>query len=496
MKEWMKLSALELSEKIRQRELGVREVVEGYLEQIEKKDVRLHAFLTIEKDNLMQEIQRVQSGIESGRYQGPLAGIPVAVKDNICTKGIRTTCASKMLERFVPPYDAEAVIRLKEAGMLVLGKTNMDEFAMGSTTETSYFGITRNPYRNDCVPGGSSGGSCAAVAAGEAPLALGSDTGGSIRQPAAYCGVVGLKPTYGRVSRSGLIAYASSLDQIGPIGKNVRDCAACYEVLAGKDKKDSTSSQQPVESVRELWGEEALNKTAACYLQGKKIGVPREYLAEGIEAEVKEAIEETMKQLQTSGCEVELFSLDYTEYVIPAYYLIACAEASSNLERFDGVKYGYRNETAEGLHEMYKKSRQEGFGEEVKHRILLGAFVLSEGYYDAYYLKALKAKAFIFREFERVFQKYDCILAPAAPTTAPELGTSLTDPLKMYLSDIYTVAVNLAGLPAISLPIGMDRKGLPIGMQIIGNRFQEKNILGVAAGVEQLRGGEMYGKTI
>lgn len=496
MKEWMKLSALELSKKIRQRELGVGEVAERYLEQIEKKDGRLHAFLTIEKEMLMQEVQRVERGIASGRYQGPLAGIPVAVKDNICTKGIRTTCASKMLERFVPPYDAEAVIRLKEAGMLVLGKTNMDEFAMGSTTETSYFGITRNPHREDCVPGGSSGGSCAAVAAGEAPLALGSDTGGSIRQPSAYCGTVGLKPTYGRVSRSGLIAYASSLDQIGPIGRNVRDCAACYEVLAGKDEKDSTCSQKPVEPVLDLWEEDFLGESLLRHLKGKKIGVPREYLAEGMEGEVKQAIEETVKQLSAAGCDVELFSLGYTDYVVPSYYLIACAEASSNLERFDGVKYGHRSENAEDLHEMYKKSRQEGFGEEVKHRILLGSFVLSAGYYDAYYLKALKAKALICQEFERAFQQYDCILAPAAPTTAPKLGTSLTDPLKMYLSDIYTVAVNLAGLPAISLPIGTDRKGLPIGMQIIGNHFQEKNILGVAAGVEQLRGGETDGKTI
>ena len=401
------------------------------------------------------------------------------MKDNICTKGQKTTCASKILENFVPAFDAEAVKRLEDAGMIVLGKTNMDEFAMGSTTETSAFGVTKNPWNTEHVPGGSSGGSCAAVAAGEAVLALGSDTGGSIRQPAAYCGVTGLKPTYGRVSRYGLIAYASSLDQIGPVGRNVKDCAALFEVLAGHDAKDSTSSEKEVESL------ECLTEGG---LKGKKIGIPREYFAEGTNEEVKKALTDAMELMKQNGAEVEYFSLKMVDYVIPAYYIIACAEASSNLERFDGVKYGYRNMEATELHEMYKKSRAEGFGEEVKRRILLGSFVLSAGYYDAYYLKALKAKALIKKEFDQAFEKYDCILAPASPTTAPKIGTSLCDPLQMYLSDIYTVAVNLAGLPAVSMPCGRDSQGLPVGMQIIGDCFQEKKILQTAAAYEALRG--------
>ena len=355
----------------------------------------------------------------------------------------------------------------------------MDEFAMGSTTETSAFGVTRNPWNPEHVPGGSSGGSCAAVAAGEAVLALGSDTGGSIRQPAAYCGVTGLKPTYGRVSRYGLIAYASSLDQIGPVGRNVKDCAALFEVLAGHDEKDSTSSNQPLESWEEL---------VSGGMEGMKIGVPEEYFAEGTDEEVKKALTDAMELMRQNGAQVEYFSLGMVDYVIPSYYIIACAEASSNLERFDGVKYGYRSQEATELHEMYKKSRAEGFGEEVKRRILLGSFVLSAGYYDAYYLKALKAKGMIKKAFDDAFATYDCILAPAAPTTAPKIGTSLSDPLQMYLSDIYTVAVNLAGLPAVSLPCGKDSQGLPVGMQIIGDCFQEKKILRTAAAFEKLRG--------
>lgn len=350
---------------------------------------------------------------------------------------------------------------------------------MGSTTETSAFGVTRNPWNPEHVPGGSSGGSCAAVAAGEAVMALGSDTGGSIRQPAAYCGVTGLKPTYGRVSRYGLIAYASSLDQIGPIGKNVKDCAALFEIIAGHDSKDSTSADVPMESYESL---------VSGGLSGMRIGIPKEYLAEGCDEEVKKALADAVHVLSKNGAVVEFFSLGMVDYVIPAYYIIACAEASSNLERFDGVKYGYRTPDATELHEMYKKSRAEGFGEEVKRRILLGSFVLSAGYYDAYYMKALRAKGLIKKEFDKAFQKYDCILAPASPTTAPKIGTSLSDPLQMYLSDIYTVAVNLAGLPAVSLPCGMDSKGLPIGMQLIGDCFQEKKILRAAAAYEQLRG--------
>ena len=477
--EMLQLTARELSRKIRDGEISVKETVDMYREQMEKMEPQIHAFLSVDEDRLAGRIQEVEEGIKSGRYSGPLAGVPVAVKDNICTRGQKTTCASKILENFVPAFDAEAVKRLEDAGMIVLGKTNMDEFAMGSTTETSAFGVTKNPWNIEHVPGGSSGGSCAAVAAGEAVLALGSDTGGSIRQPAAYCGVTGLKPTYGRVSRYGLIAYASSLDQIGPVGRNVKDCAALFEVIAGHDAKDSTSAQKDVES----W--ESMTEGG---LKGKKIGIPKEYFAEGTNEEVKKALTDAIELMAENGAEVEYFSLKMVDYVIPAYYIIACAEASSNLERFDGVKYGYRNMESTELHEMYKKSRAEGFGEEVKRRILLGSFVLSSGYYDAYYLKALKAKALIKKEFDQAFEKYDCILAPASPTTAPKIGTSLCDPLQMYLSDIYTVAVNLAGLPAVSLPCGRDSQGLPVGMQIIGDCFQEKKILQTAAAYEALRG--------
>ena len=369
--------------------------------------------------------------------------------------------------------------KLEQAGMVIIGKTNMDEFAMGSTTETSAFGITRNPWNTNKVPGGSSGGSCAAVAAGEAFAALGSDTGGSIRQPSSYCGVTGMKPTYGTVSRYGLIAYASSLDQIGPVGKNVEDCAALLEVIAGYDPKDSTSVQR-----KDLNFTDALKKD----LRGVKIGIPKEYLSEGLDEDVKKALVDAVQLMSQNGAIVEFFSLGLVDYVIPAYYIIASAEASSNLARFDGVKYGFRSKEFEGLHDMYKKTRAEGFGEEVKRRILLGSFVLSSGYYDAYYLKALKVKAMIKKAFDDAFVKYDMILAPAAPSTAPEVGSSLQDPLKMYLSDVYTAGVNLAGLPAISVPCGKDRNGMPIGLQFIGDCFQEKKILQASYAYEQIRG--------
>ena len=478
MEQLFRMSALELGQKIRTGDLKVRDVALSYMERIKEIDPTIHAFLALNENRLEERITEVETGIREGRYTGPLAGVPVAVKDNICTKGLPTTCASKMLEDFVPAYDAEAVMRMEAEGMILLGKTNMDEFAMGSTTETSYFQITVNPWNKNHVPGGSSGGSCAAVAAGETPLALGSDTGGSIRQPSSYCGVCVLKPTYGRVSRYGLIAFASSLDQIGPVGKTVGDCAALFEMIAGKDAKDSTSSNHPLENGKDL---------VSGSLRGMRIGIPEE-LADGIDAEVKKAILDAAQVMKENGAQVETFSLGLTDYLIPAYYIIACAEASSNLERFDGVKYGHRSKDATELHEMYRKSRQEGFGAEVKRRILLGSFVLSSGYYDAYYLKALKAKALIKQEFDKAFEQYDCILAPAAPSTAPKVGISLSDPLKMYLSDIDTVAVNLCGLPAISVPCGMDSKGLPIGMQVIGDLFQEKKILKAAAAYEALRG--------
>ena len=473
-----KMTALELAEKIKQRQISVLDGVKTVFAAIEKKENRIHAYLDIYKKEAYARARQVEKGIAEGIYTGPLAGVPIAVKDNICVKGKKTTCASRMLENFVPSYQAEAVSRLEQAGMIVIGKTNMDEFAMGSTTETSAYGVTRNPWNTDHVPGGSSGGSCAAVAAGEAYLALGSDTGGSIRQPSSFCGVTGVKPTYGTVSRYGLVAYASSLDQIGPIGKNTADCAALLEVIAGRDPKDSTSLDR-----KDLDFSGAMDQK----ITGMKFGIPKEYLAKGLDGEVKNSFMEALKILTGQGAIVEFFSVSTMEYMIPAYYIIASAEASSNLERFDGVKYGYRAADYEGLHDMYYKTRTEGFGEEVKRRIMLGSFVLSTGYYDAYYLKALRAKALIRQEFDRAFEKYDVILAPAAPHTAPRIGESLKDPLAMYLGDIYTVAVNLCGLPAISVPCGVDSKGLPIGIQMIGNRFEEKKIFRSAAAFE--RGG-------
>ena len=477
--EILQLTALELSQKIRDGEISVKETVDIYREQIEKMEPQVHAFLSVDENRLASRVKEVEEGIKNGSYSGPLAGVPIAVKDNICTKGQKTTCASKILENFVPAFDAEAVKRLEDAGMIVLGKTNMDEFAMGSTTETSAYGITRNPWNLEHVPGGSSGGSCAAVAAGETYLALGSDTGGSIRQPSSYCGVTGIKPTYGTVSRYGLVAYASSLDQIGPVGKDVSDCAALLEIIAGHDTKDSTSmKREDLQFSKELTGD----------IKGMKFGVPEEYLAEGLDPEVKASFMGVLDTLKELGAEVEFFSIKTMEYMIPAYYIIASAEASSNLERFDGVKYGFRAAEYEGLHDMYKKTRTAGFGEEVKRRIMLGSFVLSSGYYDAYYLKALRTKALIKKEFDQAFGKYDVLLAPASPFTAPKIGESLKDPLAMYLGDIYTVAVNLCGLPGITVPCGKDSKGLPIGIQMIGDCFMEKKILRAAHAYETSRG--------
>ena len=473
------MTALELAAKIRQREVSVLDGVKEVFDQIESKDNRIHAYLDTYKKEAYARAKEVEKGIEDGTYTGPLAGVPIAIKDNICIKGKTTTCASKILENFVPQYNAEVIDRLEKAGMIIIGKTNMDEFAMGSTTETSAYGVTRNPWNLEHVPGGSSGGSCAAVAAGETFMALGSDTGGSIRQPSSFCGVTGIKPTYGTVSRYGLVAYASSLDQIGPVGKNVADCAALLEVISGHDPKDSTSLDRT-----DLTFSRSVEEKK---LLGMKFGVPKEFLARGLDPEVKESFMNTLKTLTEQGAIVEFFSVETMEYMIPAYYIIASAEASSNLERFDGVKYGYRAAEYEGLHDMYKKTRTEGFGEEVKRRIMLGSFVLSSGYYDAYYLKALRTKALIKQAFDKAFEKYDVILGPAAPTTAPKLGESLSDPLKMYLGDIYTVSVNLAGLPGISLPCGIDSKGLPIGMQLIGDCFKEKNIIRAAYAFEQTR---------
>lgn len=474
----LNMTAVSLGEKIKAKEISVREAAQASLEQIEKTEGKINAFVSYNAEAALAYADEVQKKLDAGELSGPLAGVPVAIKDNMCIAGIETTCSSKILENFKPTFTATAVQNLIDAGAVILGKTNMDEFAMGSTTETSYFGETKNPWNTEHVPGGSSGGSCAAVAAEEVPYALGSDTGGSIRQPSSYCGVTGIKPTYGTVSRYGLIAYGSSLDQIGPIAKDVCDCATVLETIASYDKKDSTSIAR-----------ENYNFTAALTgeVKGMRVGLPKDYFGDGLDPEVKASIFEAAETLKSMGAIVEEFDLGLVEYAIPAYYVIACAEASSNLERFDGVKYGYRTENYEGLHNMYKKTRSEGFGAEVKRRIMLGSFVLSSGYYDAYYLKALRTKALIKQEFDKAFAKFDVILAPAAPTTAPKLGESLSDPIQMYLSDIYTVSINLAGLPGLTVPCGTDSKGLPIGVQFIGDTFKENNILRAGYAFEQSR---------
>ena len=473
------MTAVSLGAAIKNKEVTVLEATEAVLAQIEAKESEYHCYVTVDREGALAAAERIQRKIDAGELTGPLAGVPVAIKDNMCTEGMLTTCSSKILGNFVPTFSSEAVLSLQKAGAVILGKTNMDEFAMGSTTETSAFGVTKNPRNPEHVPGGSSGGSAAAVAAQECFYALGSDTGGSIRQPASYCGVVGLKPTYGTVSRYGLIAYGSSLDQIGPLCKDVTDCATIMEIIATHDPKDSTSVQR-----------DDTDFTGALVddVKGMKIGIPRDYFGEGLDPEVKEAVLAAAKVLEAKGAIVEEFDLSLVEYAIPTYYTIAAAEASSNLERFDGIKYGYRTEEYEGLHNMYKKSRSEGFGPEVKRRIMLGSFVLSSGYYDAYYLKALRVKALIKKAFDEAFAKYDVILGPVAPTTAPKLGASLSDPIKMYLSDIYTISVNLAGLPGLSIPCGMDSKGLPIGLQMIGDCFNEKKLIRAAFAYEQARG--------
>ncbi len=475
----MNLTAVQLGRKIKSGEVTAREAVEAVFDQIDAVERDVHSYVTLDREGALKRADEVQHKIDVGELADPLAGVPVAIKDNMCTKGLLTTCSSKILNNFVPTYTAEAVRNLERAGAVVIGKTNMDEFAMGSTTETSYYGVTKNPWNLEHVPGGSSGGSCAAVAANECFYALGSDTGGSIRQPGSFCGVVGIKPTYGTVSRYGLIAYGSSLDQIGPIAKDVTDAAAILEVISSHDKKDSTSvARDDTDFTSALVND----------VKGMKIGIPKDYFGEGLNKEVKERILSAAKELGAAGAELEEFDLGLVEYAIPAYYVIASAEASSNLSRFDGVKYGYRTEKYEGLHNMYKKSRSEGFGAEVKRRIMLGSFVLSSGYYDAYYLKALRVKALIKEAFDKAFAKYDMILAPAAPTTAPKLGKSLSDPIQMYLGDVYTISVNLAGLPGISVPVGMDKDGLPIGMQLIGNCFEEKKIIRAAYTYECITG--------
>ncbi|MDE6281908.1 MAG: Asp-tRNA(Asn)/Glu-tRNA(Gln) amidotransferase subunit GatA [Oscillospiraceae bacterium] len=463
------LTALELGAAIQKGEVSIKEAAQAALDAVAARDGALNAFITVTAERALSRAEQLQAGVKDA--QSPLYGVPMAIKDNICTRGVRTSCASKILGDFAPPYDATVVDKLAKTGAVSLGKLNMDEFAMGSTSETSFYGPVKNPWDLERVPGGSSGGAAAAVAAGMGWYAIGSDTGGSIRQPASYCGVTGMKPTYGTVSRYGLIAYASSLDQIGPLCRDAADCAAILDVLQGKDAKDGTSLDgQYSHLLSGLTGD----------VRGLKIGLPVDCYGDGLNGEVRSAVLAVADALKSRGAEVVELAFPVMEYVVPAYYIIAAAEASSNLSRFDGVKYGWRAEGYEGLADLYRKTRTQGFGSEVKRRILLGTFVLSSGYYDAYYKKALQVKAVIKGAFDKAFQQCDMLLTPVAPTTAPRLGESLSDPLQMYLSDVYTVSVNLAGLPGLSMPCGFDSKGLPIGAQLIGPHFGEGVLLSAA----------------
>ena len=470
------LSALELGRAIRLKQVGVREAVLALQQQIQRQDDILNAYIASDFACALEQADALQKNIDNGDCSSPLAGVPIGIKDNICVEGLPTTCASRMLERFIPPYSATAVHRLEKEGMLLAGKLNMDEFAMGSTNETSYFAPCKNPWDTTRVPGGSSGGAAAAVAAREAFCALGSDTGGSIRQPCSFCGVTGIKPTYGRVSRYGLVAFASSLDQIGPMARDVKDVAAILDAICGWDEKDSTCYRGAQEGF--------LNHLSA-EIEGLKVGLPTDYFGPGLAPEVKGRVLAAAKTLESLGAIVEEFSMPIVEYAIPAYYIIACAEASSNLSRYDGVKYGFRTEEYENLYDLYLFSRSRGFGREVKRRIMLGNFVLSSGYYDAYYKKALQVKALIKKAFDQAFLRFDLILGPTTPTTATKLGDSLDDPLKMYLGDIYTVSVNLAGLPGLTAPCGLDSRGLPVGVQLIGKAFDEQTLLNAAYAYQQ-----------
>lgn len=458
------LTVHELMEKVKNKETTIEEITKAYAARINEKEPEVNAFVSTRLDKAIAE------------SKNPEAGIPIGIKDNICTKGIKTTCSSKMLENFVSPYDATVITKIKEKNMPILGKLNMDEFAMGSSTENSAIKITRNPWNLNKVPGGSSGGSAAAVAANLVPWALGSDTGGSIREPASFCGIVGLKPTYGLVSRSGLVAFASSLDQIGPMTKDVEDSALLLNIIAGHDENDSTSvKREKIDYTKNLKNS----------IQGMKIGVPKEFFGEGINPEVKKSLENSIEEYKKLGAIVEECSLDVSESSLAAYYIIACAEASSNLGRFDGIRYGYRAKDYKNLKELFVKSRTEGFGKEVKRRIILGTYVLSSGYYDAFYKKAQKVRTYVKNKFDECFKKYDVLLTPVAPTTAFDIGSKTNNPLEMYLADICTVSINIASVPAISIPCGVDSNNMPIGMQLIGNRFQEEKILNAAYAIEQ-----------
>lgn len=470
------LTVHELQEKLKNKELTITQITDSYIDKIQEKEKDVQAFVTVLKEEAKKQAQEIEEKVNKGEITGELAGMPIGIKDNMCTKGVKTTCSSKMLENFVAPYNATVIEKLDKENIINIGKLNMDEFAMGGSTEYSYFKKTKNPWNLNKVPGGSSGGSAAAVAANLVPWALGSDTGGSIRQPSSFCGVVGLKPTYGLVSRYGLVAFASSLDQIGPITKDVRDSAILLNIIAGHDEKDTTSSnREKVDYTKCLKND----------VKGLKIGVPKEFFGEGINQEVKENLQKAIEKYKKLGAEVEEFSLDIAQYSLASYYIIGCAEASSNLGRFDGIRYGYRTQEFNNLKELYKKSRSEGFGAEVKRRIILGTYVLSSGYYDAYYKKAQQVRTLVINEFNKGFEKYDVIATPTSPTVAFDIGSKSNSPLEMYLADICTVSVNIAGLPGISIPCGVDNQGMPIGIQLIGNKFCEETILNAAYTLEQ-----------
>lgn len=474
--ELYQLTAHELSDLLKDKKVSAVDITKSYLDRIEKVESKVDSYLTICQEQALNKAEEVQKKIDGGEATSPLAGIPMAIKDNICTQGVKTTCASKMLHNFVPPYNATVMNKLESNDTIMLGKLNMDEFAMGGSTENSHFKQTKNPWDIERVPGGSSGGAAAAVAANEAVFTLGSDTGGSIRQPASFCGVVGMKPTYGSVSRFGLVAFASSLDQIGPLTKDVTDCALVLNAITGYDSLDTTSSNVEYPDY---------TKALVNNIKGMKIGIPKEYIGEGLNEDVKASTLKAIETLKELGAECEEFSLPITEYAIPAYYLIACAEASSNLARYDGIKYGYRAEKYSDLLDLYRQTRSEAFGPEVKRRIMLGTYALSSGYYDAYYKKALQVRTLIKNGFDKAFEKYDLVLGPTAPTTAYKIGEKVDDPLEMYLGDIYTVSVNIAGLPGLVVPCGYDSNNLPIGLQLIGKAFDESTLLRVGYTFEQ-----------
>ena len=474
--ELYELTVNELVKKLKNKETSIEEITNSYIKRIEEKEPEIQAFITITKEEAKEQAKNIQAKVENGEIQNEFAGIPIGIKDNMCTKGIKTTCASKMLENFIPPYNATVIEKINNENLISLGKLNMDEFAMGSSTEYSYFHKTKNPWNLNKVPGGSSGGSAAAVAANMVPWALGSDTGGSIRQPASLCGIVGLKPTYGLVSRFGLVAYASSLDQIGTLTKDVKDASMLLNIIAGHDEKDTTSAaREKVDYTKCLKND----------VKGLKIGVPKEFFDRGLNKEVKESLEKAIEKYKELGASIEECSLNIADYALASYYIIACAEASSNLGRFDGIRYGHRTKNYENLRDIYRNSRSEGFGDEVKRRIILGTYVLSSGYYDAYYKKAQQVRTLIKNEFAKVFEKCDIILIPTSPNVAFNIGEKSNNPLEMYLADICTVSINIAGLPGISVPCGVNSEGMPIGMQLVGKPFGEETILNAAYTYEQ-----------